>query len=105
MTGALPLVTTEDYTHPREGTETFIQATISASSLSIILIPARGRKRLIVLKVSLISSIILIPARGRKRISSSVANEGLLDCTHPREGTYCPARSIDRRRGLIKKSL
>ena len=100
----------KDYTHPREGTETLIPFATRLKRWSIILIPARGRKRrdcdgseTFRYRIILIPArgrkrhpadgradgelIILIPARGRKRRVSSRSLKRELDYTHPREGT------------------
>ena len=76
-----------DYTHPREGTETLIPFATRLKRWSIILIPARGRKRHPADGRADGELIILIPARGRKRRVSSRSLKRELDYTHPREGT------------------
>ena len=59
-----------DYTHPREGTETFKSRIYFTVFGTIILIPARGRKQNPRLCFLHFDEIILIPARGRKLVET-----------------------------------
>ena len=67
-----------DYTHPRKGTETILITFPDGRLTPIILIPARGRKLMMVLLfIAVVVAIILIPARGRK-LSADTASANVI---------------------------
>ena len=76
-----------DYTHPRKGTETSTPASCLTHTRRLYSSPQGDGNRRHVSTAGREMEIILIPARGRKRLVLVTSSADTTDYTHPRKGT------------------